>query len=347
MFKSAKRELRNGSTRDATSRNGSSHNGSSHIGSSNNGSSHSAVGHLFQGPLVATGQAGLSAHPTASQPVTSRLASAQAVPAQSLAGGLASAPSRQQVNRAVSANPVPVNSLVPNPASANGSGPHSAGSGRDSRSTFVPADFAINDHGIYKRYGKRVLDLVASSGMLLLLLPFFPLVALAIRLSSPGPILYRSTRLGKNGKAFTFLKFRSMVVDAHENRRHLLHLNEVDGPVFKLSNDPRVTRVGSFLRRTSIDELPQLINVLRGEMSLVGPRPPIPEEVEKYEPWQRRRLEVTPGITCLWQISGRSRLGFNEWMRLDLQYIQHRSLRLDLKILLRTLPAVLSRDGAY
>ena len=138
-----------------------------------------------------------------------------------------------------------------------------------------------------------------------------------------------------------------MVADAHEVRNFLLHLNEVDGPVFKLSNDPRVTQVGKFLRRTSIDELPQLINVLRGEMTLVGPRPPIPEEVEKYEPWQRHRLDVTPGITCLWQISGRSRLGFNEWMRLDLQYIQNRSFLLDMKIILRTVPAVLSRDGAY
>lgn len=318
MFKSAKRETRNGVARDGHSRDGLQRDG---------------VGHLLKGTVLLPGQAGAAGHP--------------GIPVQSLSGGLATAPQRQQVNRTVSANPVPVNSLVPSPAAPNGSGPLPVGSGRESRGTFVPADFAINDQGFYKRFGKRLLDITASSLMLLVLLPFFPLVALAIRLSSPGPILYRSTRLGKNGRAFTFLKFRSMVVDAHENRRHLLHLNEADGPVFKLANDPRVTRVGSILRRTSIDELPQLINVLRGEMSLVGPRPPIPEEVEKYEPWQRRRLEVTPGITCLWQISGRSRLGFNEWMRLDLQYIQHRSFKLDLKILLRTLPAVLSRDGAY
>ncbi|MDZ4803793.1 MAG: sugar transferase [Candidatus Eisenbacteria bacterium] len=215
------------------------------------------------------------------------------------------------------------------------------------RPAMVTADFTVDDRGLYKRYGKRLLDIVGSSAMLGLLLPVFPIIALAIILSSRGPVLYRSTRLGKGGRPFSFLKFRSMVVDAHENRHSLLHLNEVDGPVFKLANDPRVTRVGGFIRRTSIDELPQLINVLRGEMSLVGPRPPIPDEVEKYEPWQRRRLDVTPGITCLWQISGRSKLGFNEWMRLDLQYIQHRSFKLDMKILLRTLPAVLSRDGAY
>lgn len=323
MFKSAKRSTRVGLPREAPSRGSLARNGG---------------GHLLKGTGLAPGQAGVSSH--SGPPL-------QSLPLQSLSGGLATAPPRHQVGRSMSANPVPVNSLVPSPATPNGSGPHPGGSGREARSAFVPADFAINDQGFYKRYGKRAIDIAASSTLLLLLLPLFPIVALAIRLSSPGPTLYRSTRLGKNGKAFTFLKFRSMVVDAHENRRQLLHLNEADGPVFKLANDPRVTRVGSFLRRSSIDELPQLLNVLRGEMSLVGPRPPIPEEVEKYEPWQRRRLEVTPGITCLWQISGRSRLGFNEWMRLDLQYIQHRSFKLDLKILLRTLPAVLSRDGAY
>jgi lipopolysaccharide/colanic/teichoic acid biosynthesis glycosyltransferase len=215
------------------------------------------------------------------------------------------------------------------------------------RPVVVPADFTVDDSGFYKRYGKRTLDLVLTSIALILLVPVFPLIALAVVLSSPGPVLYRSTRLGKGGKPFTFLKFRSMVADAHQHQQNLRHLNEVDGPVFKLSNDPRVTAVGGFLRRTSLDELPQLFNVLKGDMTLVGPRPPIPEEVEKYEPWQRRRLDVTPGITCLWQISGRSRLGFNEWMRLDLQYIQHRSFRLDFMILLRTIPAVLSRDGAY
>lgn len=215
------------------------------------------------------------------------------------------------------------------------------------RAVYIPADFTVDEQGFYKRYGKRLLDIAVSSLALLVLLPFFPIVALAIVLSSPGPILYRSTRLGRYGRPFTFYKFRSMVDNAHERQAFLLHLNEVDGPVFKLTNDPRVTRVGKLLRRTSIDELPQLLNVLRGEMTLVGPRPPIPEEVEKYEPWQRRRLDVTPGITCLWQISGRSKLGFAEWMRLDLQYIQHRSFAMDMRILLRTIPAVLKRDGAY
>jgi exopolysaccharide biosynthesis polyprenyl glycosylphosphotransferase len=234
--------------------------------------------------------------------------------------------------------------LAPAPAPVRGQANRAVSMARPA---IVTADFTVDDSGFYKRYGKRLLDILGSGALILLLAPVFPVIALAIVLSSRGPVLYRSTRLGKGGRPFTFLKFRSMVVDAHENRHSLLHLNEVDGPVFKLANDPRVTPVGGFIRRTSIDELPQLFNVLRGEMSLVGPRPPIPDEVEKYEPWQRRRLDVTPGITCLWQISGRSKLGFNEWMRLDLQYIQHRSFKLDMKILLRTLPAVLSRDGAY
>lgn len=199
----------------------------------------------------------------------------------------------------------------------------------------------------YKRRGKRATDLVLSLLALVVLIPFFPVVALAIKLSSPGPILYRSIRLGKDGQPFVFYKFRSMVDGAHESRNFIKHLNEAEGPVFKIARDPRVTGVGRFLRRTSIDEIPQLLNVVRGDMTLVGPRPPIPEEVEEYKSWQRRRLDVRPGITCLWQISGRSKLGFEEWMRLDIQYIENISFPLDLKILLRTIPAVLSREGAY
>jgi len=199
----------------------------------------------------------------------------------------------------------------------------------------------------YRRYGKRCLDVLGAMVALVLVLPFLPVLALIIKLSSPGPILYRSIRLGQDGRPFVFYKFRSMVDGAHESRKYMLHMNEAEGPVFKISNDPRITRVGAFLRRSSVDEIPQLWNVLRGDMSLVGPRPPIPEEVEKYEPWQKRRLDVNPGITCLWQISGRSNLGFEEWMRLDIQYIEHRSFALDCKILLETIPVVLSRDGAY
>ncbi len=203
------------------------------------------------------------------------------------------------------------------------------------------------ESGPYLKVGKRVIDLAGALVALVVLSPLMLLVTLLVKLESRGPVLYRSSRIGKNGRPFTFLKFRSMVDGADRRRQQLTHLNEVDGPVFKISRDPRVTRVGRLLRITSIDEIPQFLNVLRGDMSLVGPRPPISEEVEQYEPWQLRRLDVKPGITCLWQISGRSTLTFREWMRLDLEYIKHRSFWLDMRILLRTIPAVLSREGAY
>jgi lipopolysaccharide/colanic/teichoic acid biosynthesis glycosyltransferase len=200
----------------------------------------------------------------------------------------------------------------------------------------------------YTRWGKRALDLAVASAGLVLLAPLLPLIALAIKLDSPGgPVFYRSVRLGRGERPFTFYKFRSMVPGAHELSALVQARTASAPPVFKRADDPRITRIGRILRRTSIDELPQLLNVLRGDMTLVGPRPPLPEEVERYDPWQRSRLDVTPGITCLWQVSGRSKLGFDEWMRLDMQYIRNRSLLLDLKILLRTLPAVLSGEGAY
>lgn len=201
--------------------------------------------------------------------------------------------------------------------------------------------------GLYLRFGKRLLDLAGAAVAMVLSAPVVAILAALIRLESRGPVFYRSVRIGRGGRPFVFYKLRSMVKDADLERRHLEHMNECDGPVFKIERDPRVTRIGRFLRSTSLDELPQFYNVLVGDMSLVGPRPPIPAEVAQYEPWQLRRLDVRPGITCLWQISGRSRIGFQEWMRLDLEYIRHQSLALDLKILARTLPAVLSREGAY
>jgi lipopolysaccharide/colanic/teichoic acid biosynthesis glycosyltransferase len=210
-----------------------------------------------------------------------------------------------------------------------------------------PATEAHPQEGFYQRFGKRTLDVVGAIIGLVISAPLMLLAALAVKIESRGPVLYRSTRVGRGGRPFTFYKLRSMVNGADRHRHHLSHLNECDGPVFKISRDPRVTVVGRFLRTTSLDELPQLWNVLRGDMSLVGPRPPIPDEVSHYQPWQMRRLDVRPGLTCLWQISGRSRIGFEEWMRLDLAYIQRRSFRLDLRILLRTIPAVLSREGAY
>ena len=159
-------------------------------------------------------------------------------------------------------------------------------------------------------------------------------------------MLFRQKRCGLNGRIFDVLKLRSMHLDAEKRRADLVALNEMDGPVFKIRNDPRITRVGRWLRRLSIDELPQLWNVVRGEMSLVGPRPPIPGEVDEYDVGQRRRLSMRPGITCLWQVAGRNTIGFAEWVQLDLEYIDRWSLLLDTKILLRTLPAVLKGTGA-
>jgi lipopolysaccharide/colanic/teichoic acid biosynthesis glycosyltransferase len=211
----------------------------------------------------------------------------------------------------------------------------------------LPIYEAPGETGLYLRFGKRLLDVLGASLGLLLSLPLLLLAAILIKLESRGPVIYRSIRIGRGARPFTFFKLRSMVDGADQYRHKLSHLNESDGPVFKIAADPRVTRIGRLFRVTSVDEIPQLWNVLRGEMSLVGPRPPIAEEVVQYEPWQLRRLDVVPGITCLWQISGRSRIGFQEWMRLDLEYIRHRSFWLDLKILIRTIPAVLSREGAY
>ncbi len=200
---------------------------------------------------------------------------------------------------------------------------------------------------LYRRVLKRPFDIVASLIGLAILSPVLIAISLAVKLDSRGPVLFRQIRVGKDGSEFWFYKFRSMVVDAEAQKKTLMHLNELEGPVFKISNDPRITKVGTFLRRTSLDELPQFLNVLKGDMSLVGPRPPLPNEVEKYEAWQREKLTVVPGITCLWQISGRNHIGFTEWMRLDIEYIRRQSLGLDVKILSRTLPAVLSRKGAY
>ena len=194
---------------------------------------------------------------------------------------------------------------------------------------------------------KRIIDVIGSAVLLLVLSPIFLLIAICIRIDSPGPVIFRQKRLGLGGRGFVFYKFRSMCVDAETSREKILHLNEVSGPIFKIRNDPRITRVGRWLRRYSLDELPQLLNVLKGDMSFVGPRPPLPCEVENYEDWHLRRLSVVPGITCLWQVSGRSKLSFDDWVRLDLQYIDSRSLWLDIRILLKTIPAVISGEGAY
>jgi len=193
---------------------------------------------------------------------------------------------------------------------------------------------------------KRLLDIAVSALLLFLAAPIILLVAIAIKLTSPGSVFFKQTRIGLNGRIFTLYKFRTMIEDAHERREEVSHLNEMTGPVFKAKDDPRVTAIGRVLRKFSLDEIPQLWNVFRGDMSLVGPRPPIPEEVANYHRWHRRRLSMKPGLTCLWQISGRNNVDFDRWMQMDLQYIDNWSPLLDLKILVRTIPAVLSGRGA-
>ena len=194
---------------------------------------------------------------------------------------------------------------------------------------------------------KRVFDRIGAAVLLVALSWLLVLIALVIKFSSRGPVLFRQQRCGVRGRVFVMNKFRSMVTDAEQRRAELMAFNEMDGPVFKIAKDPRVTWIGRILRRTSLDELPQLFNVLRGEMSLVGPRPLPVHEVKQFKnPWQRRRLSMKPGITCLWQIAGRNKIGFEEWMRLDLQYIDSWSLWLDFIILLKTIPVVLTGRGA-
>ena len=194
---------------------------------------------------------------------------------------------------------------------------------------------------------KRAFDVVLSAMSLVLLTPALVGIAAAIRITSPGEVLFRQTRCGIGGRRFTLYKFRSMVNNAEQLRAELHQLNEVDGPVFKISDDPRITSVGRLLRRFSLDELPQLWNILRGDMSFVGPRPAIPDEVDRYEAWQRRRLRMRPGLTCIWVIEGRSDIEFQRWIQLDLAYIDNWSLWLDCKIFFRTIPIVISGRGAY
>jgi exopolysaccharide biosynthesis polyprenyl glycosylphosphotransferase len=195
---------------------------------------------------------------------------------------------------------------------------------------------------------KRLIDIVVSAALLLALAPLFAIVTLLIRLDSPGPVFFAQERVGFNKRRFRMLKFRTMVVEADHQQHMLEHLNEAEGPVFKIKNDPRITRVGKFLRRFSIDELPQLLNVLKGDMSLVGPRPLPVRDVQRIDvQWHKRRFSIKPGITCLWQVNGRSNIAFNEWVRMDLDYIDKWSLGLDLLILMKTIPVVFRGPGAY
>ncbi|MCF6151595.1 MAG: sugar transferase [Candidatus Kuenenia stuttgartiensis] len=207
--------------------------------------------------------------------------------------------------------------------------------------------FVTTPDKVMQLLAKRLFDIILSLLALVLLLPVFAVTGIVIRLTSRGPVFFRQQRCGLNGRTFSLLKFRTMVANAEVRLKELLAFNEMDGPVFKMENDPRLTNVGKFLRKFSIDEIPQFWNVLKGDMSLVGPRPPLPDEVNYYEPWQRRRLSMRPGITCIWQANGRNRItDFEDWTKLDLQYINNWSLWLDFKIILKTILSVLRGSGA-
>lgn len=195
---------------------------------------------------------------------------------------------------------------------------------------------------------KRLIDFIFSLMALIILFPFFILIAIAIKADDrQGAVFFKQTRVGKDGKEFKMYKFRSMFSDAEERFNELLQYNEISGAMFKMKNDPRVTKVGKFIRKTSIDELPQLVNVLKGEMSLVGPRPPLPREVKKYTNYDKQRLLVTPGCTGLWQVSGRNNLSFKQMVELDLFYIRNRSIWLDFKIIIRTVLVLFNENGAF
>lgn len=211
----------------------------------------------------------------------------------------------------------------------------------------VRSDRGLTHARAWKRSIKRAIDVVGGVLLIVLLAPILVVTAIAIRVSSRGSVFYVQVRVGKGGRPFRMLKFRSMRRQAHDDRDNVIHLNEVSGPVFKIREDPRLTRVGRLMRKLSIDELPQLMNVIAGQMSLVGPRPPLPEEYETYGPRECRRLSVRPGLTCIWQVSGRSDVDFESWVDMDLEYIDTWSFGQDLKLLLLTIPAVLSGRGAY
>ncbi len=204
----------------------------------------------------------------------------------------------------------------------------------------------VNDHIVYLVL-KRLMDIVGASLGLLLASPIMLIVAILIKFEDPkGPIFFSQVRNGAYPKTFKMYKFRSMYIDAEERLEELMHLNEQSGPAFKIKDDPRITKIGKFIRKTSLDELPQLFNILKGEMSLVGPRPAIPREIEQYTPYQMQRLLVKPGLTCIWQVSGRNNIGFDEWVELDIEYIKTRNLWLDIKLILMTIPAMLGDENA-
>ena len=195
-------------------------------------------------------------------------------------------------------------------------------------------------------FSKRVTDIFLSAIGLILLSPILLIVAIAIKIDSKGPIIFKQDRVGKDGKIFSMYKFRSMIVNAEELKAKLETKNEMSGPMFKMKNDPRITKVGRFIRKTSIDELPQLINVIKGDMSLVGPRPSLPKEVEQFSPWMLERLKVKPGITCYWQVMGRNNIAFEEWMKLDVKYVHEMNYWLDIKLIFKTFFVLFGDESA-
>ena len=195
-------------------------------------------------------------------------------------------------------------------------------------------------------FSKRAIDIVGSIVGLVLLSPILLIVAISIKLESKGSIIFSQKRIGLKGKEFKMYKLRSMVEDAEKLKKDLMKSNEMSGPMFKMKDDPRVTRVGKFIRKTSIDELPQLVNVLKGDMSLVGPRPSLPKEVKKFKPWMKKRLEVKPGLTCFWQVSGRNNIDFEDWMKLDIKYVEERSFLVDIKLIFKTFFVLFGDENA-
>lgn len=194
---------------------------------------------------------------------------------------------------------------------------------------------------------KRGIDIIGAGSGLFLLSPVIAIVACAVKFTSKGPIFFSQKRVGKNGQLFDMYKFRSMVVNAEELKEKLAHQNEMSGPMFKMKDDPRVTKVGKFIRKTSLDELPQLWNVLKGDMSLVGPRPSLPKEVKQFEKWMYKRLTVKPGLTCYWQVSGRNNIDFEDWMKLDISYVEDRNLWIDIKLIFKTVGVLFGDKNAH
>lgn len=216
--------------------------------------------------------------------------------------------------------------------------------GNNGRTALYERKMGLNE-SLYE-FMKRTIDIIGSLCGIILLSPVFLIVSILIKKESKGPIIFSQDRIGKDSVHFKMYKFRSMVQNAEELKAKLQEQNEMSGPMFKMKEDPRVTKIGKFIRRTSIDELPQLINVLKGDMSLVGPRPSLPKEVEQFESWMMERLEVKPGLTCYWQVSGRNDIDFEDWMKLDIKYVREKNLFIDIKLIFKTVFVLFGDDSA-